>query len=216
MILGLIILGGPNVMDKEQQKQANREAVKKYREKIRSNPQKHEERKAKQREWNKARMDEIKSDPIKYAEYLEKEKQRGKQKRKDVQQDPVRKEKRNKYYKEYSEKNKERVKKYQSRTPEQWKERNIARRYGITIEFYNSLIEHQKGVCAICLKKPEKFHVDHSHETGIVRALLCNKCNTSLGLLQEDIDIFHRAIEYLQKHKGSKDGVGVDVHVAEA
>jgi hypothetical protein len=214
MSLGLISLGGPSVMDKEKQKQSNREAVKKYREKIRSDPQKYEERKAKQREWNKARMDEIKSDPIKYAEYLEKEKQRGKQKRKDIQQDPVRKEKRNKYYKEYTEKNKERVKKYQSRSPEQWKKINIARKYGITIEYYDSMVEQQRGLCAICLKKPEKLHVDHSHETGIVRALLCHKCNTSLGLLQEDAEILNRAIEYLEKHKGLKDGVGVDVPIS--
>jgi hypothetical protein len=213
MTLRLINLGGPSVMDKEQQKQANREAVKRYREKIRSDPHKHEERKAKQREWNKARMDEIKSDPIKYAEYLEKEKQRGKQKRKEVQQDPVRKEKRNKYYKEYTEKNKERVKKYQSRSPEQWKKINIARRYGITVEYYDSLLEKQNGLCAICLKKPNKIFVDHCHVSGIVRALLCNKCNSAIGLFHEDTEIINSAIQYLEKHKGLKDGIGLVLHV---
>jgi len=214
MTLGLFSLGGPSVMDKEQQKQANREAAKRYREKIRSDPQKHEERKAKKRESNKRRMDEIKSDPIKYAEHLEKEKQRGKQKRKDLQLDPLRKQKYNQYQKKYAKENKDKLKNYQSRSSEAWKKRNIARRYGITIEYYDSLLEKQNGLCAICLKKPEKLHVDHSHETGIVRALLCHKCNTSLGLLQEDAEILNRAIEYLEKHKGLKNVVGIDVPVS--
>jgi hypothetical protein len=214
MTLGLFSLGGPSVMDKEQQKQANKEAVKKYREKIRSDPQKYEEKKAKQREWNKKRMEQIKSDPAKYAEYLQKEKERGRKKAKDIQNDPIRKEKRNKYYKKYTEKNKDRVKKQQSRSPEQWKKINIARRYGITVEYYDSLLVQQNELCAICLKKPLKFHVDHCHESGIVRALLCSKCNTSLGLLQEDVEIFNRAIKYLEKHKGLKNGVGFNVPIS--
>lgn len=198
-------------MDKEEKKKASREAARKYREKIRNNPEKHEERKAKQRERNRLRTQAIKADPIKYAEYLEHERKRGKQKRIDTQKDPVRRAKRNEYYKEYTENNRERVKKYQSRSSEEWKKRNVARRYGITIEYYNSLSEQQNGLCAICLTKPKKLFVDHCHQSGIVRALLCNKCNTAIGLLHEDIKIINSAIEYLNKHKGLKDVVGVDV-----
>lgn len=201
-------------MDKEQAKQDNREAAKRYREKIKNDPKKHEERKAKQREWNKKRMQEIKSDPIKYAEYLEKEKQRGKQKRKNIQNDVLRKQKYNEYQKKYAKQNKDKLKDYNSRSHDEWRKRNLARRYGMTIESYNLLIESQNNVCVICLKKPEKFHVDHCHESGIVRGLLCSKCNTSLGLLQEDVKNFNRAIQYLEKHKGLKNGVGFDVPIS--
>ncbi len=188
-------------MDEEQQKQANREAAKRYREKIKNDPQKHEERKAKQKEWNKLRMEAIKADPIKYADYLENERKRGKQKRIDTQRDPSRRENRNKYYKQYTENNKERVKKYQSRSSEQWKKRNLLRRYKITVEEYEKILQEQNGLCKICNIKPKKIVVDHCHKTGIVRGLLCNECNTAIGLLKENLQSLQNAIMYLTNTK---------------
>ena len=57
------------------------------------------------------------------------------------------------------------------------------RMYGITIEDYDRMYEEQGGRCAICrTDQPggagERFSVDHDHETGKVRGLLCNNCNT--------------------------------------
>lgn len=45
----------------------------------------------------------------------------------------------------------------------------------------------------------KKLCVDHCHETGEVRGLLCSKCNTAIGMFQEDINVMYRAIEYLSK-----------------
>ena len=68
--------------------------------------------------------------------------------------------------------------------------------YGITLEQYNSLPQE----CGICGSKEEgrgyKMNVDHDHENGKVRGLLCNSCNRGLGLLGEDN--LEKAIQYLE------------------
>jgi hypothetical protein len=58
--------------------------------------------------------------------------------------------------------------------------------YGITLEEYDKMFEAQKGLCWICgnpqrSKLSEHLCVDHNHETGEVRGLLCHTCNTTLG-----------------------------------
>jgi len=74
--------------------------------------------------------------------------------------------------------------------------RRFASVYGITIQDYDRMLEEQRGVCAIC-KKPEKnrkLAVDHDHETGRVRGLLCTNCNNTLGWLERNVDA---AMKYL-------------------
>ena len=82
---------------------------------------------------------------------------------------------------------------------------NIKNCYGITIDIYNTMFNNQNGCCAICNKHQSKFKnrlsVDHCHETGIVRDLLCNKCNLALGNFKDDIRLLENAIRYLKKHK---------------
>lgn len=75
--------------------------------------------------------------------------------------------------------------------------------YGITLEDYNDMFTKQNGCCAICnihqseIKK--RLSVDHCHTTGKVRHLLCQSCNTILGMAKEDINILQNAITYLSK-----------------
>lgn len=72
--------------------------------------------------------------------------------------------------------------------------------YGITLVDYQRMLSEQDGVCAICRHPSEKtLHVDHNHETGTVRGLLCEKCNHGLGCFKDDEDILRRAMEYLTK-----------------
>lgn len=75
-------------------------------------------------------------------------------------------------------------------------------RYGITPEEYHQMHSSQKGCCAIC-ELPEsevgKLHVDHDHENGVVRGLLCGKCNRGLGLLNDNAACLRRAAKYLSR-----------------
>lgn len=62
-------------------------------------------------------------------------------------------------------------------------------RYGITRDEYNAMLEVQDGRCAICGKegggsRGNMLDVDHDHETGKVRGLLCRACNTALGIVE--------------------------------
>jgi hypothetical protein len=85
---------------------------------------------------------------------------------------------------------------------------NQVRRYGMTPQEYAEMLLAQGGVCAICKRPqmPEKYAlaVDHDHDTGKVRALLCIKCNSAIALLDENLDILNAMTEYILKHKNLK------------
>lgn len=78
------------------------------------------------------------------------------------------------------------------------------RKYGITLEQAEKALEDQDGMCAICFKDlelggagPDKAYVDHCHQTGRFRALLCSKCNLGIGHFYENTDSLSRAVDYL-------------------
>lgn len=83
----------------------------------------------------------------------------------------------------------------------------LMRSYKITLACYEKMLEEQKGVCKLCEKegfKMAKHHklklvVDHCHETGTVRGLLCHNCNRGLGLFKDDVESLKRAIDYLNQ-----------------
>lgn len=63
----------------------------------------------------------------------------------------------------------------------------LRNRFGITLEQYDEMFENQNGVCAICGEiniDGRRLAVDHNHETGKIRGLLCTGCNTRLGILE--------------------------------
>ena len=78
-------------------------------------------------------------------------------------------------------------------------------KYGITQEDYNKLLEEQGSKCAICgtedgasAKGSSTFSIDHCHDTGKVRGLLCNTCNRGLGLFKDNPAVLRAAIQYLK------------------
>lgn len=73
---------------------------------------------------------------------------------------------------------------------------HLKRNYGITPADFNSMKEHQHGQCAICQKKT-RLNVDHNHKTGIVRGLLCNRCNRRLAAI-DDRDWMVQALAYVE------------------
>lgn len=76
----------------------------------------------------------------------------------------------------------------------------LKRRFGITLEQYNKMLEEQGGVCAICrIKKNETLAVGHDHKTGKIRGLLCGHCNHVVGFAKDNIELLERTIKYLDK-----------------
>ncbi|MET1001827.1 MAG: endonuclease VII domain-containing protein [Acidimicrobiia bacterium] len=79
---------------------------------------------------------------------------------------------------------------------------HLKRNYGLTLDQYEEMLAAQGGVCAICRQpRPEDrtLHVDHDHETGEIRGLLCFKCNNALGDFNDDHDLFQTAADYLDR-----------------
>jgi len=79
--------------------------------------------------------------------------------------------------------------------------KNLKHKYGMTGEEYTHLLITQNSVCALCALPPRgrrRLAVDHCHETGRVRGLLCFSCNTALGTLGDSTDSLERVLKYLK------------------
>lgn len=80
--------------------------------------------------------------------------------------------------------------------------RRLKHRYGIDVKSYNRLFSKQQGCCAICgvhqSELSERLCIDHNHETGKVRGLLCRSCNRGIGFLKDDFEITDKATTYLK------------------
>ena len=108
------------------------------------------------------------------------------------------------YQKKYRVQNHESLiaKQRQRYTPEQRAAMDRKRMYGISNEDYQALLDAQGGVCAICHNpcvSGKRLAVDHNHETGVVRGLLCTRCNPGIGYFQDDLALMHRAMAYLER-----------------
>jgi hypothetical protein len=135
-------------------------------------------------------------------------------------EDPTEKDRKRVYNKNYQDRNCGRIKKQRaehrrkngkeiSRRQVEWQRshpdyvryRNFKCKYGLTKEAYDDLVESQGNKCAICESPPDgrwgRLMVDHDHETGEVRGLLCCNCNWALGHLKDDPDLISKAYWYL-------------------
>lgn len=85
--------------------------------------------------------------------------------------------------------------------PSKKRDYELQRKYGITLEQMKSMLESQGGLCAACgtagfgIRGPV---VDHCHQTGTVRGILCTPCNTSIGLCGDSPDILRAVARYLE------------------
>ena len=89
--------------------------------------------------------------------------------------------------------------------------RALMKKYGITKEDYESLAEAQNHCCAICNKHVSensidprtgncmRLAVDHNHDTGKIRGLLCNQCNRFIGMAMDSVEILKNAIIYIER-----------------
>lgn len=107
----------------------------------------------------------------------------------------------------------ERNRKRMTENPERYKYMKrvafIKRKYGVSMEWYAAKLDEQGGKCAICgasenpkggVRPTENFCVDHDHETGAARGLLCHKCNTAIGSLGDSVVGVQKAIDYLKMY----------------
>lgn len=79
----------------------------------------------------------------------------------------------------------------------------LEKRYGLSEQEYLALLQSQMGACALCRSvKPGgrwgQFSVDHCHDTGRVRGLLCYNCNLALGMLGDTPASIQKVLEYVQ------------------
>lgn len=89
----------------------------------------------------------------------------------------------------------------------------LKRDFGLSIEAYEKTLEDQRGVCAICGQTETQKHavsekvkclsVDHDHQTGAIRGLLCQHCNRGLGSFRDSIPLLRIAIAYLEKNQNT-------------
>lgn len=86
---------------------------------------------------------------------------------------------------------------------------HLKRTYNLTLEEFNEKLESQNNVCAICNSSNTRdkhgvMAVDHCHNTGKIRGLLCFKCNSALGNFNDDKQLLIKAIKYLEKYEQFK------------
>ena len=88
---------------------------------------------------------------------------------------------------------------YRQRRKAEDRDAQLRRTFGIMQADYEALLAKQGGGCAICGRKPGKIslHVDHDHETGKIRGLLCVGCNNALGQFHDDPDLLGLAADYV-------------------
>jgi hypothetical protein len=91
-------------------------------------------------------------------------------------------------------------------------ERELARKYGISLIQYQQLLHKQGGVCCVCMHEesqmrggiPRALAVDHCHQCGAIRGLLCARCNKALGAFRDEPRDFAQSIVYLLNHAGAE------------
>jgi hypothetical protein len=74
---------------------------------------------------------------------------------------------------------------------------HLMKLYGLTLEDYDAMYESQQGLCSICNRHRDKLLVDHDHQTGVVRGLLCAFCNSCLSHFGDSLEGVMRVVAYL-------------------
>lgn len=163
-----------------------------------------EREKQRSREWYHENKDGFDKDKKKdyLSEYYKNNKSKYKRKPEDVARINARK--REKYAQEPETRKyyRDNAKQWQSDNPDKRKAQRI-KKYNITFDEFNALLDAQNGGCAICRysdRSDPKFFpvVDHCHATGIVRGLLCANCNHAIGKFKDNPALLRDAAQYLE------------------
>jgi hypothetical protein len=84
------------------------------------------------------------------------------------------------------------------------RERGLKKKYGLSLADWDEMFESQSGKCLICeTDNPPRWATDHCHRTNAVRGILCSRCNTLLGMVDDDIGYLQSAIRYLERYQSA-------------
>lgn len=109
-------------------------------------------------------------------------------------------------YERHKEARKGKMRAAYARDRRSYKRRALLARYGLTEDAFHVRLDAQNHECAVCrepLSQDHRVHVDHSHESGHVRGLLCLNCNVGLGMFRDDPARLRLAALYLEEHNGT-------------
>jgi hypothetical protein len=97
--------------------------------------------------------------------------------------------------------------KWREAHPDRHKARHVKNRYGIALDEYEAMAQRANGKCPICKEPPpppfKAFDLDHDHETGKVRGLLCRPCNLALGGARDNPTILRALADYIEYHRAN-------------
>ena len=159
--------------------------------------QRYEKKKEYMKEWRQKNKEKLNE---KARELYNEKKEKVNERRRELYE--LKKEKKHEYY----VKNKDKILELRGKERERTKNTHLVRRYGITLQQYNEMLHKQDSKCYICKigideTAKKTLVIDHCHSSGNVRKLLCNSCNTALGLIKESKDTLNNMINYLNEHK---------------
>lgn len=89
--------------------------------------------------------------------------------------------------------------KYRIKHPETLRSYKLKTKYGISISEYEELYKSQNGKCFLCESK-DNLCIDHNHISGKVRSILCKKCNTALGMVNDNSLLLRKMADYIERH----------------
>lgn len=110
--------------------------------------------------------------------------------------------------KEWREKNVDAIKQYRAKNRQKHYRQELVRKYGVEPQWFDDQLHIQNDSCVCCKRlfqwgnKQTTPHVDHCHDSQIVRGILCNRCNTVLGLCQDNDRLLSSLARYLRKWHG--------------
>lgn len=115
---------------------------------------------------------------------------------------------------EYRERLKQKSRDFDKRHPERKRKNRLKSEYKMSQSDFDAMLMEQGGGCAICgakenvgdntrngTRKKPSLHVDHCHQSGAVRGILCSACNNAIGLMKDSPDLLRAAAEYLSRER---------------
>lgn len=94
-----------------------------------------------------------------------------------------------------------RCKKYRENNPDKYRSSRLKSLYGVNLEQYKAMAKEQENKCKVCNIETDILCVDHCHETGNIRGLLCKICNKGLGVFKDSPELLRKGASYIEESR---------------